>query len=159
RATNAHLVAVAGSFASAVSDQDCGKSVADDFSCGARPMPNDTLSSLLGLTSPPVAISFVASPPDGVPHVAAGEAAGCGYWRRAPGGEVFYTSARDPMSCPVAAHPHGVALPADTAKQLQALVMTMVGLEYLKESDVPQIPTLTQPFRYAIYAPLDRAPV
>src|SRR5436309_2357681 len=105
-------------------------------------MTRSTLENLLGLTSPPVAIAFLAEPPAGTPHVAAREPAGCGYWRRAAAGEVFYTSADDHKSCPVGAHTHGVALAPEEAKELEGLLGVMVGLEYLKMEDVAGIPTL-----------------
>jgi uncharacterized protein (DUF169 family) len=122
-------------------------------------MSPTSLASLLNLRSHPVAIAFVDQPPAGVPHVSAIEPAGCGYWRRAAGGDVFYTVADDHKQCPVGAHTHNVPLsPAETAG-LTSLVETMVGLQYLKMEEVPQIPTRKTPFRVAVYAPLHAAPV
>ena len=51
-------------------------------------MSQTSLAELLSLASPPVAI--VDAAPPGVPHVSAVEPAGCGYWRRAAAGEVFF---------------------------------------------------------------------
>jgi uncharacterized protein (DUF169 family) len=106
-----------------------------------------------------VAIAFVDRAPDGVPHVAAGEPAGCGYWRRAAAGEVFYTVADDHKRCPVGAHTHNVPLSPAEQQELMGLVETMVGLQYLKIEEVPQIPTRKTPLQVAVYAPLDAAPV
>ena len=117
------------------------------------------LQELLQLQSSPVAITFRPTAPAGVAHVAAREPAGCGYWRRAAGGEVFYTDADDHKQCPVGAHTHGVTLSPAEAKELEGLVGTMVGLEYLSMDEVPKIPTRTEPFGVAVYAPLDRAPL
>jgi len=117
-----------------------------------------TLQQKLGLTAAPVAISFVDVAPAGVAHVAQVEPAGCGYWRRAAAGEVFYTDADDHKRCPVGAHTHGVTLSPAEAKELEGLVQTMIGLEYLKMEEVAAIPTRQQPFGVAVYAPLDRAP-
>jgi uncharacterized protein (DUF169 family) len=117
------------------------------------------LEQLLNLRAPPVAIAFCPTAPEGVAHVSQTEPAGCGYWRRAAGGEVFYTVADDHKRCPVGAHTHHVELTPDESKELQGLIGTMVGLEYLKAEEVPQIPTLKQPFAVAVYAPLDRAPL
>ena len=87
-------------------------------------MSQGVLAGLLNLTSPPVTITFVAAAPAGVPRVAAAEPAGCGYWRRAAAGEVFYTVADDHKNCPVGAHTHNV--PMSTADQagLMSLVQT-----------------------------------
>jgi uncharacterized protein (DUF169 family) len=118
-----------------------------------------TLESLLQLSSKPVAITFSASAPSGVAHVSAREPAGCGYWRRAAAGEVFYTDADDHKGCPVGAHTHHVTLSPSEAKELEGLVGVMVGLEYLTMADVAQIPTQKEPFAVAVYAPLDTAPL
>jgi uncharacterized protein (DUF169 family) len=117
------------------------------------------LEQLLQLRASPVAISFRSSAPDGVARVGQPEPAGCGYWRRAAAGEVFYTVADDHKRCPIGAHTHNVQLSADEAKELQGLVQAMVGLEYLKPEDAAQIPTRKEPFAVAVYAPLDRAPL
>ena len=69
-------------------------------------MSRTSLTELLQLTSSPVAIAFVDAPPPGVQHVSAIEPAGCGYWRRAAEGEVFFTTADDHKGCPVGAHTH-----------------------------------------------------
>src|SRR5438128_12247305 len=118
-----------------------------------------TLEKLLDLRSSPVAIAFRASAPEGVSRVSQSEPAGCGYWRRAASGEVFFTEPADHKSCPVGAHTHHVELTPAEEKELEGLVGVMVGLEYLKPSDVPQIPTLKETFRGAVYAPLAQAPV
>ncbi|HUL72531.1 MAG TPA: hypothetical protein VLT86_05480, partial [Vicinamibacterales bacterium] len=64
-------------------------------------MSQSSLIELLHLGSAPVAVAFVDTPPPGVPHVSAVEPAGCGYWRRAAAGEVFFTVADDHKRCPV----------------------------------------------------------
>ena len=120
-------------------------------------MNRTKLETLLDLTSAPVAISFVAEAPSGVERIAASEPAGCGYWRRAAAGQTFYTEAADHVGCAVGAHTHSVPLSPAQGKELEGLIGTMVGLEYLKMSDVAQIPTLPKPFQRAVYAPLASA--
>jgi uncharacterized protein (DUF169 family) len=121
-------------------------------------MSQAPLAELLHLTSPPIAITFADTPPPGVPHVSAGEPAGCGYWRRAAEGEVFYTVADDHKRCPVGAHTHNVPLSEAEQSELMGLVGTMVGLQYLKMEEVPEIPTRKTPLQVAIYAPLASVP-
>ena len=118
-----------------------------------------TLSQLLGLASAPVAIAFVDAAPPGVFRVSATEPAGCGYWRRAAAGEVFYTVADDHKRCPVGAHTHNVTLSSTERQELMGLVQTMVGLSYLKMEEVPLIPTRKTPLQVAVYAPLAATPV
>ena len=122
-------------------------------------MSSTALTDLLHLSLSPVAISFVADPPAGVPHVAAPEPAGCGYWRRAAAGEVFFTTTDDHKGCPVGAHTHNVPLTPAEQEGLMGLVQTMVGLSYLKMEEVPLIPTRKTPMQVAVYAPLASAPV
>jgi uncharacterized protein (DUF169 family) len=118
-----------------------------------------SLTELLRLTSAPVAIAFVDEAPPGVARVSAAEPAGCGYWRRAAAGEVFFTVADDHKGCPVGAHTHNVTLSPAEQQELMGLVQTMVDLSYLEMADVPQIPTRRTPLRVAVYAPLADAPV
>jgi len=114
---------------------------------------------LLQLTSPPVAIAFVDNPPVGVPRVNASEPAGCGYWRRAAGGETFFTVADDHKRCPVGAHTHNVPMSEAEQGELMVLVQTMVDLSYLKMAEIPNIPTRKTPMQVAVYSPLADAPV
>jgi uncharacterized protein (DUF169 family) len=117
-----------------------------------------SLAEILNLTSAPVAISFLGSAPPGVPHVSAVEPAGCGYWRRAAEGEVFFTVADDHKRCPVGAHTHNVTLSAGEQQELMGLVQTMVGLSYLTMDAVSRIPRRATPLQGAVYARLQKAP-
>jgi uncharacterized protein (DUF169 family) len=117
-------------------------------------MSRTSLTELLHLTSSPVAIAFVDAPPPNIPHVSAIEPAGCGYWRRAAAGEVFFTIADDHKGCPVGAHTHNVTLSPAEQQELMTLVQTMIGLSYIRMEEVPQIPTRRTPLRVAVYAPL-----
>ena len=94
-----------------------------------------------------------------MPRVAASEPAGCGYWRRAAAGEVFFTVADDHKRCPVGAHTHHVPLTSAEQDELMGLVKTMVDLSYLKMEDVPKIPRRQTPLQAAVYSPLSRAPI
>ena len=122
-------------------------------------MSRPSLTELLHLTSAPVAIAFVDAAPPSVPHVPAIEPAGCGYWRRAAAGEVFFTIADDHKGCPVGAHTHNVELSPAEQQELMGLVQSMIGLSYIRMEEVPQIPTRKTPLRVAVYAPLAVTPV
>ena len=122
-------------------------------------MSQHVLAELLHLATPPVAIAFVDAPPAGVSRVSDSEPAGCGYWRRAAQGDVFFTVADDHKGCPVGAHTHHVPLTPSEQDELMGLVKTMVDLSYLKMEDVPKIPRRSTPLQVAVYAPLAQAPV
>lgn len=116
------------------------------------------MMELLGLTTAPVAVSFTASAPVGVPRVAKAGPAGCAYWKQAAEGAVFYTEAADHYNCPVGSYTHGVTLPPERAKELEDVVGTMVGLQYIRMEEVAALPRRAEPFRVAVYAPLAQAP-
>jgi uncharacterized protein (DUF169 family) len=122
------------------------------------PATRESLQAALGLQWPPIAIAFRDSPPPGVSRIPASAPAGCSYWQLAAQGLAFYTEAADHFGCPVGAHTHGVELPPDTAGQLNEIVQTMVGLQYITMDEVPTIPRRPQPLRIAVYAPLTTAP-
>lgn len=117
----------------------------------------ESLKALTGTT--PVAVTFCQQPPPGVPHIDRPAAAGCGYWKEALSGRIFYTEASDHYGCAIGAYTHGAALPPAQQQDLKGLLGTMIGLSYLKESEVPQIPHLQGPLHHVVYAPLDESPV
>jgi fumarate hydratase subunit alpha len=77
------------------------------------------MTELLHLASHPVAVTFTATAPAGVPRVAQAGPAGCAYWKQAAEGAVFYTEAADHYNCPVGSFTHGIALPPERARELE----------------------------------------
>ena len=116
------------------------------------------LQDLLGLESPPVAVTFRTTAPAGVPRADSAGPSSCTYWKRAAQGQTFYTEAADHYQCPVGAYTHGVDLPPAQMQELQNVVGTMINLGYLRAEEVPGIPRREEPFGVAVYAPLDQAP-
>jgi uncharacterized protein (DUF169 family) len=116
------------------------------------------LQDLLELKWPPISITFKGEPPAGIPRIAESAPSGCTYWRLAAEGQVFYTEASDHFGCPIGAYTHGVNLPAAQGKELEGMIETMVGLNYLKMEEIPSIPRREDQFGVAIYAPLADTP-
>ncbi len=116
------------------------------------------LADLLNLPVKPVAVPFADAPPPGVAHVSKAGPAGCACWKQAAEGATFYTEAADHFKCPVGAHTHGVALPPGRTKELEAVVGTMVGLQYIRMEEVEPLPRRTAPFGVAVYAPFADTP-
>ena len=100
---------------------------------------DDIFQRTLRLSLPAVGIAFRDSPPDNVPHAAAGPAS-CTYWRRAADGDVFWTDAGDHQGCPIGAHTHGVQMNEAKRQELMGLVGTMVELGYVRMDEVQSIP-------------------
>ena len=105
----------------------------------------------------PVAIAFLDAPPAGLPRIARPLPAGCGYWKHASEGHAFYTAPADHENCPVGAFTHAVPLSPAKAQELQAMVGTMIQLQYLKSEEIPNIPHRETPMQYVAYAPIERS--
>ncbi len=116
------------------------------------------LRDLLGLELPPIAVSFLATPPEGVQHVPASGPSGCSYWKLAAEGNTFYTDEADHLNCTIGAYTHNVELPPEKGKELESMVGEMVKLEYIRGEEVPSIPRRDTAFQVAVYAPLADAP-
>ncbi len=116
------------------------------------------LEALLALKVPPVGLVFSDAPLPGIARVATPAPAGCGYWKRAGRGEMFYTIGADHLGCAIGAHTHGVDLTADDKKNLTDTIGMMIGAGYLSESEVPQIPHRTSKLDVLTYGPLARLP-
>jgi uncharacterized protein (DUF169 family) len=116
------------------------------------------LQNLLHLKWSPVALTFASAVPADIPHVDKAAASGCSYWKLAAEGQTFYTEAADHFNCPVGAYTHNVDLPPEQAKELEGLVTTMVGLQYLKMEEVATLPRRSAPFGVTVYAPLASTP-
>jgi len=115
------------------------------------------LAELLELRIQPVAVAFRESAPQDIPRIDNAAPAGCTYWKFAAEGRTFYTEASDHYSCPIGAFTHGIELPQEQGKELEGVIGTMVGLEYLDPDEVAGIPQREEPFGVAIYAPLANA--
>jgi uncharacterized protein (DUF169 family) len=112
------------------------------------------LQDLLGLHRPPVAVTFRATAPAGVPRIDSAGPSSCTYWKLAAEGRAFYTEAPDHHNCPIGAYTHGIDLPTEVKKELEGIVSTMLSLSYLRAEEIPDIPRRETPFGVAVYAPL-----
>ena len=120
-------------------------------------MTQDELTRLLSLSSPPIAIAFVETPPAGIERIERSGPASCDYWRQAAEGRTFFTVADDHKACPIGAHTHHVVTSPEEQQQLMGLIQNMVGLSYIKMEEVPAIPRRAEPFKTAVYSPLSAA--
>lgn len=119
--------------------------------------PAQQLQDLLQLHTAPVALAFQDTPPGNLPRMAAPAPSGCTFWKRAAGGQAFYTEVSDHYNCPIGAYTHGADLPPPQAKELQGVVETMIHLGYLRAEEVPGIPRRQGKLGVILYAPLAMA--
>src|SRR5262245_44747132 len=97
----------------------------------AQPELATTLTELLGLDLPPVALSIADSAPDGVETTDRPVPSSCTLWREAEKG-VFYATAAHHFNCPVGSMVMGFDLPEAVQTQLGGLVQSMCDASYLK---------------------------
>jgi uncharacterized protein (DUF169 family) len=124
------------------------------------PIPPVLIDSLaaVGLDRAPVAVAFLAQPPQGLARLESPGPAGCSYWKTASEGRAFYTTTEHHTNCPIGAFTHGVALSPEVGKELETMIDTMIELKYIRKEEVPAFPHRTDPLDVVAYAPLDGAP-
>jgi len=116
------------------------------------------MTALLNLASRPLAVTFTATAPAGDPASRQGRTRRCAYWKQAAEARCstprppIITTARSARS-PTASHS-----PPGRAKELEDVVSTMVGLQYIRMEEVGALPRRTAPFQVAVYAPLAETP-
>jgi len=113
----------------------------------------ETISSRLALASPPVALSFVESPPEGVGGPGGDVPAGCAFWRKAETG-VFHAPAEAHFNCPIGAMTMGFDLPPNVMRELMSLVENMTGCGYIGPEEAPKIPSVPGNKSGIVYGPL-----
>jgi uncharacterized protein (DUF169 family) len=116
------------------------------------------LQALLGLHWSPIAVAFQASAPADLQRIGSAGPSGCTYWKLAAEGKTFYTEAADHYNCPIGSFTHGIDLPPAQAQELEGMVGMMIGLDYIRQEEIPSIPRRDAPFSVALYAPLAEAP-
>jgi uncharacterized protein (DUF169 family) len=117
-----------------------------------------TLTDVLALEQPPVALAFVDERPNGVPDSSQPAPSACTFWRRGQT-ELFYAATADHYECPVGAMTMGFELPPERAPEAQQLVGTMIELGYFSADEVAHLPSVQKPHRGIVYGPLATFPL
>ena len=127
----------------------------------------ETLTSLLGLSHPPLAIIFSPDAPDGVARFDAAMseptpdgrtgrvAAGCVFWVEARD-KTFATVGEDHGNCSVGSLTHGFKTLEEAATG--ADVAALVESEWVTPDVFPHIPTIAEKPGFVTYGPLAEAP-
>jgi uncharacterized protein (DUF169 family) len=111
------------------------------------------LTASLGLDQPPVTLTFLAAPPEGMAGPPREVPSACSFWRDAEQA-AFYAPAAAHFRCPVGSMVMGFELPPAVQEQLGELTMGMCTDGYVSADELAQIPTgETTPAGIA-YAPL-----
>ena len=127
----------------------------------------ESLTSLLGLSEPPLAITFSSEAPDGVERFDAAMpeptpdgrtgrvAAGCVFWVEARSG-TFTTVAEDHGNCSVGSLTHGFKTLEEAATG--ADVAALIESEWVTPDVFPHIPTVSEKPGFVTYGPLRESP-
>jgi uncharacterized protein (DUF169 family) len=117
------------------------------------------LISALDLDRPPIAISFLAAPPEGVRRFMGQVPSSCSFWQvaaTAPAGKsAFYTVPVDHEGCPVGSYTHHLD---GKPGELAAVLQVFHDLSYVAPAEVPEIPRWPVAPGAIVYSRLDDAP-
>ncbi len=116
------------------------------------------LTNSLSLRQPPVAISFSASVPAGVPRHAGRVAAGCRFWEDGATA-AFATAASDHNLCAIGVYTHSLEASPGQQTDLRDALKVFSDLGYVREQDLKLIPVLEWQPNYVVYAPLAETPL
>jgi uncharacterized protein (DUF169 family) len=119
---------------------------------------SQTLTSLLGLDRPPVALAPVDLIPQGIPVFEGVSPSSCGFWRQAEK-ELFAARAADHMNCPIGAMVMGFELTAEAKEGLNRGLTMMCEVGYVKPEEAEQIPSLAKKGKAMLYGPLSNFPL
>jgi len=118
----------------------------------------NTLTTVLQLTVPPVAMAFLDSVPAGVGTFGGQVPAGCRFWQEASS-RVFATVARDHDMCSIGIYTHHLDSTAAVQSDLQDTLKVLGDLTYVRPEDMPFIPVLNREAKVVVYGPLKLIPV
>lgn len=116
------------------------------------------LTEALSLSTPPVALTFVAEAPQGIPAAPNPRPSACSFWRDAEQG-VFYASAAAHFNCPIGAMVMGFPLPEETTAQLGGLMGMMCECAYLDPEEADKVPSMGKASAGIVYGPLAEHPM
>lgn len=117
----------------------------------------EELKSKLGLSSPPVALSFVEAAPEGVRAFEREVPSACTFWREAESG-VFYAPAEKHYNCPIGTMTMGFDMPEEVQQNLMGFVQMMTGNGYIAPDEPAHIPTVERKKSGIVYGPLGELP-
>ena len=118
----------------------------------------ESITELLDLDLPPVALAFVEKPPPGVETTNAVMPSSCSFWRQAERG-VFYAPAEAHFNCAVGAMVMGFELPESVQRDLGAAVEMMCDVSYLGADEPAHLPTVKREKAGIVYGPLSDFPI
>lgn len=112
------------------------------------------LEQALGLTTPPVAVTFSDAAPANADTPSTPVPAGCSFWELGAH-KTLATRAEDHQHCSIGIHTHALAdAPASQQQELEAALGAMQGLDYVRPEEVAALPVMSSPSKHVVYGPL-----
>lgn len=112
------------------------------------------LTEGLNLTRPPLGMSFLAAPPEGVPRYPEAVPSACSFWKAAQS-SLFYATAEDHFNCPIGAITQGFQPPEGVMHEAMELIGQMGKIQYFEAAEVQNVPTVEKPHQVVVYGPLN----
>ncbi len=108
----------------------------------------------LKLAHIPIGMAFLKDPPQGIKHYAEAVPTACTCWKAAERA-LFYATAEDHYNCPIGAITQGFKLPDEVMRNALALIEQMGKLDYFREAEARNVPTVRKEHRVIAYGPLE----
>lgn len=116
------------------------------------------LTAELQLKLPPIAMTFVESPPPGLKAYDGVVPSACAFWRRAEN-EVFYATGEQHFNCPIGAMTMGFSMPEAVQGELMKAVKLMCDCNYIGGDEPANIPSIQKEKSGIVYGPLSQFPL
>jgi uncharacterized protein (DUF169 family) len=113
------------------------------------------LKDLLDLENPPVAVSFMDTPPSGVRKNTEVVPSGCVFWIRGFK-DTFYTDRKDHANCNIGSFTHGYLAPQDVSLDACVDINLFNQTGYFPSSEFGVVPKMSEDPNYVAYGPLDK---
>jgi uncharacterized protein (DUF169 family) len=117
-----------------------------------------TLIKVLGLERPPVAVSPVQHPPEGVSSFSGAVPSACSFWRLAEQ-KTFVAHDLDHMNCPVGALTMGFTLTPEAKEGFDQGLALMCQVGYFNPKEASYLPSLPSSGSQLLYGPLSHFPI
>ena len=117
------------------------------------------LRETVGISKRPVAVTFLTSPPQGVPKFAGKAPSGCSFFGIASGGMTFYTVPADHYNCSVGCYSCNLPLPPGHAEELEKSLQILSDSGSIQLNDIRSVPRTAENPQVVVYSPLGDTPV
>jgi len=115
---------------------------------------SERLEKSLGLTTAPVAVSFLTATPSNIEQPQKPVAAGCSFWELGST-KALATTADHHRFCSIDIHTHNLSgAPDSQADELGTTLAAMQGLDYVRPDEVATLPVMQNANECVVYQPL-----